>query len=221
MSCELREYVAAYVLDALEPDEATMLREHLTTCDVCQAELTTVAWIAPLLPLVEVEEVERLDAPPPAEPSPRLLEQLIADIGREAHTPRGRRAAATVGALALLAVAGTVSTVVGGSGHSAGPRPSTVEAVDPSTHVQAAVTVSARNWGTEFGLTLSGAYPSGTCSLVVRSVDGRSETAATWVASPKGTANVPGATAIPASQLRELDVVTATGYQLVRIVLTH
>jgi hypothetical protein len=221
MSCELREYVAAYVLDALEPDEAAMLRAHLTACDVCQAELAAVAWIAPLLPLVDVEDVERLDGPPPEQPSPRLLERLIAEIGREARTPRGRRAAATVGAVALLAAVGTASTVAGGSSHSAGPRTSTIEAVDPRTHVQAAVTVAGRKWGTELGLTLSGAYPNGTCSLVVRSDDGRSETAATWVASPKGTANVPGATAIPASHLKELDVVTATGYQLVRIVVTH
>jgi Putative zinc-finger len=221
MSCELREHVAAYVLDALEPDEAAMVREHLSTCDVCQAELTAVSWIPPLLPLVDVEAVERLDRPAAEEPSPRLLDRLMAEIGREARTPRGRRAAATVGAVALLAAVGTASTVAGVTSHNAGPRSSTVKAVDPRTHVQAAVTVSGRSWGTEFGLTLSGAYPNGTCSLVVRSDDGRSETAATWVASPHGSANVPGATAIPASQVRELDVVTGTGYQLVRIVLPH
>ena len=221
MSCELREYVAAYVLDALEPDEAAMVREHLTTCDGCQAELTATSWIPPLLPLVDVEAVERLDRPAAEEPSPRLLERLMAEIGREARTARGRRAAATVGAVALLAAVGTASTVAGVTSHSAGPHSSTVEAVDPRTHVKAAVTVSGRTWGTEFGLTLSGAYPNGTCSLVVRSDDGRSETAATWVASSQGTAKVPGATAIPASQVRELDIVTGTGYQLVRIVVNQ
>ena len=221
MSCELRVYVAAYVLDALEPDEVVMVREHLSTCDVCQAELTAVSWIPPLLPLVDVEAVERLDRPAAEEPSPRLLDRLMAEIGREARTPRGRRAAATVGAVALLAAIGTASTVAGVMSHSAGPRSSTVTAVDPRTRVQAAVTVSGRSWGTEFGLTLSGAYPNGTCSLVVHSGDGRSETAATWVASPQGSATVPGATAIPANQVRELDVVTGTGYQLVRIVIPH
>jgi hypothetical protein len=57
--------------------------------------------------------------------------------------------------------------------------------------------------------------------LVAHADDGRSDTAATWVASPQGTASVPGATAIPADDLTELDVVTPNGHQLVRIVMPH
>ena len=60
-ACQFREYVAAYVLDALEPDESVQLQEHLATCATCQDELAAVAWIPPLLPLVDAAEVERLD----------------------------------------------------------------------------------------------------------------------------------------------------------------
>jgi len=218
MTCQFREYVAAYVLDALEPDESAQLQEHLIGCDACQDELAAVGWIPPLLPLVDAAEVERLDGAAEA-PSPRLLERLIAEIAREARTPRGRRLTALAGAAALLLAVGGLSTAAGPA--SSHQQTSKVNAVDPRTHVHAAVTVSGRSWGTELGLTLSGAYPNGTCSLIARSDDGRRDTAATWVASPQGTANVPGATSIPAGHLTELDVVTAKGYELVRIVLHH
>jgi len=217
-ACQFREYVAAYVLDALEPDESVQLQEHLATCATCLDELAAVAWIPPLLPLVDAAEVERLDGAS-EEPPSRLLERLIAEIAREARTPRGRRVTAMIGAAALLLGVGGLSTTAGLS--SGRQQTSTVSAVDPHTHVHAAVSVSGRSWGTQLGLTLQGAYPNGTCSLIARSDDGRSDTAATWVASPRGTADVPGATSIPAGHLTELDVVTAKGYQLVRIVLHH
>jgi hypothetical protein len=217
-ACEFREYVAAYVLDALEPDESAQLREHLATCAICQDELAAVGWIPPLLPLVDAAEVERLDAAS-EQPPPRLLERLIAEIAREARTPRGRRVTTMIGAAALLLAVGGLSPTAGqSSGHR---QTETVSAVDPHTHVHASVSVSGRSWGTQLGLTLRGAYPNGTCSLVAHSDDGRSDTAATWVASPRGTADVPGATSIPAGHLTELDIVTARGYRLVRIVLHH
>lgn len=217
-ACQFREYVAAYVLDALEPDESAQLQEHLPTCAACQDELAAVGWIPPLLPLVDAAEVERLNGAS-EEPPPRLLERLMAEITREARTPRGRRVTAMIGAAALLLGVGGLSTAAGlSSGHQ---QTSTVDAFDPRTHVDAAVSVSGRSWGTQLGLTLRGAYPNGTCSLIAHSDDGRSDTAATWVATSQGTADVPGATSIPARHLTELDVVTATGYQLVRIVLHH
>jgi hypothetical protein len=216
MTCQFREYVAAYVLDALEPDESTQLREHLAGCATCQGELAAVAWIPPLLPLVDAAEVERLHGVS-EEPPPRLLERLTAEIAHEARTPRGRRVATMIGAAALLLGVGGLSAAAGlSSGHQ---QTSMVKAVDARTHVHAAVTMSGRSWGTQLGLTLSGAYPNGTCSLIARSDDGRSDTAATWVASAQGTADVPGATSIPANHLAELDIVTTKGHQLMRIVL--
>jgi putative zinc finger protein len=227
MTCEMLDYVAAYVLDALEPDESARLQRHLATCDVCRAELANVEWIPKLLPLVELDDLERLEdaapEPEPAAPPPALLDRLIADATHEMRGPRGRRTAALVGAAALLLGAGglaAVNDLQSTGAHHAKP-PATAEATDPRTHVSAQVTLSGRSWGTQLGLTITGAYPGGTCSLVARSDDGRTDTAATWVASSAGTAHVPGATAIPAGHLRELDVVTLTGYQLVRIVLPH
>jgi hypothetical protein len=81
--------------------------------------------------------------------------------------------------------------------------------------------MTGRSWGTQLHLALDGVYPSGWCSLVAHSRDGQSDTAATWVADRQGAASVYGVTAIPVSQLTELDVLTASGALLVRISLPH
>ena len=57
----------------------------------------------------------------------------------------------------------------------------------------------------------------GPSAEVAHSRDGRIDTAATWRADSKGTAEVAGTTAIPTSRLSELDVVTDSGRVLVRI----
>lgn len=96
-----------------------------------------------------------------------------------------------------------------------------IRAVDPHSHVRAAVTLSARSWGTEVRLRLDGVHPGERCSLIAHARDGRTDVAATWAASYRGAANVPGTTAIPLDQLREVDVVTADGRQLARLVVKH
>lgn len=218
-TCQMRDYVAAYALAALEPDESTRLREHLPTCAACRDELADLDWIPQLLPLVPMQEIERFDDPPEAPPA-ALLDRLVSATMRETGTPRGRRASAMVGAAALLAAVGTLSAVAG-SQRDDRPQTSTVAAVDPRTHVSATVTMARHEWGTQLNLDLKGAYPGGTCTLVARADDGHIDTAATWVASAQGTARVPGATAIPTDHLAELDVLTPNGHQLVRIVMPH
>ncbi|MBO0846224.1 MAG: hypothetical protein J2P22_12505, partial [Nocardioides sp.] len=96
-----------------------------------------------------------------------------------------------------------------------------LHAANPATRVRAAVTLASQNTGTHLDLSLSGAYPGDWCSLVARARDGQTDTAATWRADAQGTAHVAGTTAIPASRLRELDVVTDTGSVLVRIPVHH
>jgi hypothetical protein len=52
---------------------------------------------------------------------------------------------------------------------------------------------------------------------VARSHDGRTETAATWLADSDGTAVVAGTTGFAPDDLSQLDVVTDTGRLLVRV----
>jgi hypothetical protein len=123
-----------------------------------------------------------------------------------------------IGVVTAVTVAGVTAAAV----ETRTPPPTvSVQGSDASTHVGAEVRISERAWGSQLQLTVTGAYRAGRCSLIAHSGDGRSDTAATWTATADGTAHVPGATSITAPQLSELDVVTGTGQQLVRLVIAH
>jgi anti-sigma factor RsiW len=230
MTCRMDNELSAYVLNALQPAEADAMRQHLTGCPACREEAVSLASTASLLARLTLQDVERLydlehvddggtadgtgrpwpSAPARSDAAPR-------DIMRSVR-PRRRRAALAVAA-AVLAASASVGAVRVLSGQPGQSNSGVVQVVDPATHVRAALALTDRSWGTQLHLTLAGAYPSGWCSLVAHASDGRSDTAASWVADTDGAANIVGATAIPTSQLSELDVVTDTGELLVRITL--
>lgn len=249
MSCDRRFDLGAYMLGVLTPDEADEMAEHLTGCEACADELGELAWLPDMLLRVPHAHVEQLDArltaregalpgaddatpdgaagtadtadtggaaDTAADPSPALLDRLLARTRAERRSRTRRLVIAAVAAVVIGTGAGVAAT-----SPLLQPHPSTVTAVDPHTRVSATISVTARTWGSALALSVRGAYPGGVCSLIAYSRDGRAEVAATWVASPRGTADVPGATSIPADQLAHLDVVSA-GRHLVRIDLpTH
>ena len=203
--------IGAYVLHALEEDEALALERHVAGCPQCQEELRDLEFTAlSLLSLLSANEstLWQFDGRartgtrdthavvPPASPTasgrscPGCRGTRRRDVGsRPARsTTRHRRPTATV-----------------------------IQAADPATHVRASVSVAGQADGTRLHLSLVGAYPKGWCSLVAHSRDGRTDTAATWRAELGGTADVAGMTGIPAEDLSELDVVTDTGVVLVTI----
>jgi anti-sigma-K factor RskA len=101
-----RDEIAAYLLGALEPEEAASLERHLATgCVDCRAELR---WLGPAVQLLP-ESVERLE--PPRELRARILAEAQAEAGRpapkRARRPflSGWRPLAGLAALALAAAA--------------------------------------------------------------------------------------------------------------------
>jgi anti-sigma-K factor RskA len=118
---ESREEIAAYLLGALEPGEATALERHLGECAECRAELR---WLDPAVQLLP-EAVQRLE--PPAE----LRSRILAQAGAEAEHPGARdgaraplfsgwRALTGLGALALVAAAIAGYAIHGGGSSGAG-----------------------------------------------------------------------------------------------------
>jgi hypothetical protein len=215
MTCAMREWIGAYVLDALEPGEDDEVRRHIAGCAHCQDEVVSLAWIPALLDTVQLEEVERIDTPFDPRPS-RVLDGLLATAAKRS---RVRRAVAVLGlAAALVTGVAVLQHVTTGP---AGRPIAAVRTVDPVSHVAAAVTLRGHSWGTELQLNLDGVAPGERCSLVVHAPDGRRGVAATWTASYRGTADVPGRTSIPATQISELDVVTSSGERLVRLTVPH
>ena len=196
-TCHMSIELGAYVLQALEDDEAEQVRRHLGECDACRDEELELSFTASLLALLKPGDLDQLDVP------------------EEAAEPR-RPARRTVLMVAVALLAALSLPVARALDHPTATA-SVVSATDPATHVRAAVTMAAAEGGTRLQLSLSGVYPGGWCSRVARSRDGRTDTAATWRADADGSADVTGTTAIPTSSLRELDVVTDSGRVLVRI----
>lgn len=213
-SCSQQTYLGGYVLAALEPVEDEAVRAHLASCPGCQAEADSLQATAAMLAVLSLEEVDQLSA---AEPPPARVDDPV----RRTRHPHRLAVAAAALVLGVLGASGLVASgLVASMGDGPGPAsPAVVQASDAVPGVQAAVEVTSRTGGTELRLRLSGAYPGGTCYLVAHAQDGRAETVASWVATARGTAVVSGRTAISRSDLRALDVITASGQRLAHLVV--
>ncbi|MFI5027717.1 MAG: anti-sigma factor domain-containing protein [Solirubrobacterales bacterium] len=112
-----RDDVAAYLLGALEPDEAAELERHLAGCEECRAELRWLEPAAQILP----EAVERHK--PPAELRARILATARSEAKRTAPRVKRRplfsgwRPLAALGALALVLAAVGGYAIRGGGEH--------------------------------------------------------------------------------------------------------
>jgi hypothetical protein len=242
MSCPRTVALGAYVLGALEREDRAGLEAHLETCDICREELDRLAPLPGLLSRLTVEEAEVLEAtaPGPAElgpaqagfaeavgpferpPRPEAahssapLERALFAVARERRRSRLMRAAAVAAALVLAAVALVGGPLLDDDGGD-DPAPLTAAASDLRTGVHGSAELTPEPWGTRVELSLAGVRPGERCRLVARAAGGRSEIAATWRAGYLGTAEVPGAVAIPAHRLTSLDVVAADDRVLVRL----
>lgn len=211
MTCPHRIDVAAYLLDALDDAESDRLRGHLATCPDCTVEYHELHGLPALLGTLTPGDVE--DIVEPAELPDALCDALIA----RASARRRRRNQYRLLAVAFIVVAcvATGATIAGNRG--APPSSVTVSATDARTHVHASVTLTARDWGTQLQLQLSGVTWAQRCQLVVSGATGQQDTAATWVAGYQGSLNITGSTAIPAADIRHLAVVTTDGKLLVSL----
>jgi anti-sigma factor RsiW len=113
--------VAAYVLGALDHDEATAFREHLQTCAICRDEVSALGAVVDALPL----------GAPPHAPSRALKRSVMAAVQAEARGAESARRPARpsrwsfvprpafgLAAAALVAAAVIVGVSIGGSGTS-------------------------------------------------------------------------------------------------------
>jgi hypothetical protein len=205
MTCSMHLELGAFVLHALEDKEAEGVERHLTDCARCREEARELAFTASLLALLSPEQVAQLEN-----------EAVEGDLHPRPPGWWSRRHAATALVAAALLVLAAVPVVRMFADHNV-PTAQSVTGVDRATDVRAEVTLTPADGGTRLHLDLTDATPRGWCSLVAHSRDGRSDTAATWLANYRGAAEVTGTTAIPLDQLKELDVVTDSGRVLVTI----
>ena len=107
------EDVAAYMLGALEPEEAADFERHAEDCERCRSEMRWLTAAVEVLP----EAVER------QEPPPELRERLLAEVGADGagggRSPAGEDGGAPRSAGAWLSGLGSARAT---GGRSAGSR---------------------------------------------------------------------------------------------------
>ena len=111
---EIKGLLAAYALDALDPDEFELVRAHLPTCATCRRELTSYLHLTDLVALGAAQA-----SSPPSPPRPGVEERIIREASlmgarRSMWIARGwnpRRAVAAGALIFLLAAANVIQWV--------------------------------------------------------------------------------------------------------------
>ena len=221
-SDERHVMLGAYVLGGLSDEEHSAFSEHLRTCGRCQAELGQVSGLPRLLDLAAPEGGPFLTGAVGGDAAPRErateeenVVRLLDEVGRRRRHRRHW----------LSAVAAAVAAVLFAGGAWLGPQLfSSSPPAPPTTHVAAApvagsgvrvdLALVTRGWGTQIDIDCEDMPTQGELALWVVDRSGRAVTAASWHATPGGYSRVTGATALPPSQIRSLEVRTDTGQVL-------
>ncbi len=222
---------AAYVLGALSPSERQEFERHLVTCTGCARSVRELAGLPGLLSRIDEREVAGLGDQPPV---PATV--LPAVLAEAAHRRHRRRVLSMAGALAAAAVVAVLTLTVGGrlTGPDTGVaqpgthttvRPAATTAMTQIGQYQLSADLGLRNvdWGTRMSITCtyrgtsSGGDPPA-YALVVRTRSGQEEQVATWRAVPGRATTIDAATAKPLGEIARVEVRTAQGQPLLRLV---
>jgi hypothetical protein len=208
-SCQTTESLGPYLLGALDIRERAAVGAHLADCAACRTIADELQPVPVLLGRLHFDDLT------PPEPSPRLLERLLA---AQATARRRRRVGALVAVAALAAVVGVAGGVIGAGAPADEPSAGTVAV----TAAESAKGITATAWltpdaaGTGIRLHLEGVPGGEWCSLVVRDRDGRTQTAATWQVRYGEDVDVPTVTTeVTLDRIDELLVTTVDGEELV------
>jgi anti-sigma factor RsiW len=209
---------AAYLLGALEPAERADYAAHLAICAQCQAELSKISAIPPLLSgLDEAAFAVASDGPliPPSEWSlPRLLHAVRRRRTRRRWLAAGLGLGVAAGTAAFIATA----LPLGGSSAPAG-RAMTAVIASP---VHAVVAVHPAPWGTKVTVTCSeqpgpSGPPEDKYSLVAHATDGGSYDLGSWHLDPGQKITVTSSVALRPTQIKNLTIVEGDGTAILRL----
>lgn len=213
------DWDAAYVLDALTPEEKAEYEQFLAAAPADTSGLTELADTAALLDLLSPEEAlalldepsESSEAPPAAEPAPALLLPTLAAAAerRRARSRRAVIASVLASAAAFLLIGGIIGY---NSITTSPPTGVSLQAMAPGQRegVTASLAVTGEEWGTrldwECRYTKDWASNVSSYDLVVTSTDGAESTVASWRPAGDQASGLAAATDIPASEIRSVEI---------------
>ncbi|MCZ4097008.1 zf-HC2 domain-containing protein [Streptomyces sp. SID13666] len=196
--------VGAYALGLLDDADATRFETHLAGCELCMAELDSLAGLEPLLAeYAAATPGPGAFLPVPGSTDDALLGRLLDEVA-EVRARTRRRRMFLVAAAAVLIIGGPLIAVQATSGdrtsavaeHAHGgpaedafnliPASAKVSGTDPATKVSATIGVEKKAWGSHVVLQLGNVKGPLRCSLVAVGKNGDQQTVTTWAVGPWG-----------------------------------
>ncbi len=231
---EPRREVGAYVLGALDADEATELESHMRSCTMCAEETRSLSEVASLLAEFaatgpDLDELAGTPETAGAGAAPAPLTRMV-------RLRRRRRQflmlAASVAMFASGLALGGVLRDGSDESHQNPPWAAHLLMVgeqhrgeNPAAGITAQIGLEDKKWGTHIALELRGVAGPLECRLVAVSTDGLRHTVTGWKVPEPGY-GVPGApdslmvhggSSMSRSELDRFEVITRDGRQLVAI----
>jgi len=228
MRCEHAEQDGAYVLGALSPAERLDFERHLATCEECARSVRELAGLPGLLSRVDVAVLEE----PSDAAAPPVPDALLTNLVREVSRTQRRRRFVTAGlaAAAILAIAALAFSALrnhdAAQPPAAAATPALVMTPVGDVPVHARLALEPVTWGTKLELACTYAPDAGwstgprapTYSLLVHTRDGRTETVGTWRSVEGRTMHLDAATAAKRADIASVEVRTASGRPILRLV---
>lgn len=193
---ELSEWVGAYALGSLDPDDRRRFERHLSVCERCADDVSAVAPIPGLLSHIDLADLHRASPETADAIGRRAVDQGLA---LQSSRNRWRVAFAGIAAASLLVV--SAATVIRVVDDDAPSRPVVAATVTSSQATSSEIATSARVWGTEITVSADGLPNRTQYQLWGIDQDGMWSVAATWGPTPTGRAVITGATSVPTSSL--------------------
>jgi len=209
-SCAVTESVGAYVLDRVDASERARIEVHLKLCLICRAAVDELRPVADLLGSVSETEIVPDRSP---EPSPVLLDRVLATTSATRQRQAKSRRALLAAALAVAA-AGMAIPAIDQQGP---PAPGPVLATATGAGVSGTASLVGNDAGTDIRLRLRGVPEGLTCRLIVQDRSGARHQAGSWPAGYDGTVDVPASTTVPLPRIVALGIETTTGRELLAI----
>lgn len=204
MTCDVTTSIGAYLLGGLGYQEWSDIDRHLHDCEACRSEVVRLAGLPGLIARVPLDEFIGSD---------RHVEPLRPAGTVTRHPARWTRGLMTVGAVLVIAIAGSLAGfAMTRSGPPSSPSSSwsrtfALSGGNVATGVHGGASLTAESWGTEIWVQLQGVPPKVWCRLIVRSTNGRSVVGGTWSSGSKKAAWVPASAPFGPSAVASLQVV--------------
>ena len=220
------EALAAYVLNALEPEQQLAMQQHLQDCDICYLEYTSLGVLPGLLDSLSPEDIRELTTTVTGQPATGTRPERSARPARPALPwSRRRRALLAGGAFSAAMVAtGFAPAYADTTPPAAHPGETAKPAPDPSAapdapSAAAVLTASAQSLPddqTALDVELRSPRPLRECVLEVTTDDGARIEACRWSGTPSTRVVFSGDIPLAAARLRAVAVFAGDGTVLAR-----